>query len=69
MGGEACEGFGWWGETVAGAGGGGFDLHGGEDAQSTGVAGGDVPFDSQLLGGWEFTVDEGAELVGIKMFG
>jgi hypothetical protein len=54
---------------VAGAGGGGFELHGGEGAQSTGVAGGEMPFDSQLLGGWEFAVDEGAEFVGTEMFG
>ena len=40
VGGKACEGFGWWGKALTGAGGGSFELCGGEDAQSAGVAGG-----------------------------
>ncbi len=62
LGGEAGEGFGWWGEALAGAGGGGFELRGGEDAQGAGVAGGEMLLDSLLLGGWEFAVDVGVEL-------
>ena len=63
LGGEAGEGFGRWREALAGAGGGGFELRGGEDTQSAGVAGGEMLLDSLLLGGWEFAVDEGVERV------
>ncbi len=52
---------------MAGARGGGFEFGGGENAEGAGVAGGEVLFDSLLLGGWEFAVDVGAELVGIEM--
>ena len=67
--GEAGESFGWWCEAMAGAGGRGFELCGGEDTQRTGVAVGEVLVDSLLLLLREFAVDEGAERIGIKMFG
>ena len=67
LGGEAGEGFGRWGEAVAGAGGGGFELRRGEYAQGAGVAGGEMLLDSLLLGGREFAVDVGVEFVGIEM--
>ena len=67
LGGDAGEGFGWWGEALAGTGGGGFEFRGGEDAQGTNVADGEMLFDSLLLGEWEFAVDEGAELVRSEM--
>ena len=60
VGGEAGEGFGGWGEALAGAGGSGFELRGGEDSEGAGVAGGEVLVDSLLLGGWELGVDVGA---------
>src|SRR5271170_4168453 len=68
MGGEAGEGFGRWGEALAGAGGGGFELRGGEDSQGACMAGGEVMVDSLLVGGWELGVDVGTELVGIEVF-
>ena len=50
--GEAGEGFGWWCEALASAGGGGFELRGGEDTQRAGVAGGEMLLDSLLLACW-----------------
>jgi hypothetical protein len=67
LGGEAGQGFGWWGEALASAGGGGFDFCGGEHTEGAGVAGGEMLFDYLLLGGWEFSVDGGAECVGTEM--
>src|ERR1700742_4970127 len=52
---------------MTGASGGGFELRGGEDAKGAGVAGGEMLIDSLLLGGWEFSVDEGAKLVRAEM--
>src|SRR5260370_15291230 len=69
VGGEAGQGVGGWCKTMAGAGGGGFELGRGEDAQGAGVAGGEMLLDSLLLGEWEFSVDEGVECVRIEMFG
>jgi hypothetical protein len=60
LGGEADESFGRWGEALAGAGGGGFELRGREDAQGAGVAGGEVLLDSLLTGGGKFSVGVGA---------
>jgi hypothetical protein len=65
--GETGEGFRWRGEAMAGAGGGGFKSCGGEDAKGAGVAGGEMLLDSLLFGGWKFSVDEGAELVGSEV--
>ena len=52
---------------MASAGGGGFEFCGGEHAEGAGVAGGEMLFDSLLLGRREFCVGEGAECVGIEM--
>jgi hypothetical protein len=65
--GEAGEGVGWRSEAIAGAGGGGFELRGGENAKGAGVAGGEMLVDSLPLGEWKFTVDEGADFVGVEM--
>ena len=67
--GEPGEGIGRWGEALASAGDRGFELRGREDAQSAGVAGGEMLLDSLPLGGWEFAVDEGVEGRGADVFG
>jgi hypothetical protein len=69
LGGDAGEGFGWWSEAVAGARGCGFELGGGENAESAGVAGGEMLLDSLVLGVGKFAVDEGVEFAGIEMIG
>jgi hypothetical protein len=68
VGGEAAQGLGWRDEAVAGAGGGGLELSGREHAQSAGVATGEMLLNPLLVSGWEFAVDERANLVGIEMF-
>ena len=49
---------------MAGARGGGFEFCGREDTEGAGVAGGEMLLGSLLLGGREFSVDVGVELVG-----
>ena len=67
--GEAGEGVGGRDEAVTGAGGGGFELRSGEDAQGADVTGREMLLDSLLLGGWEFAVDVSADLVANEVFG
>ena len=67
LGGDASEDFRRRGEALAGTRGCGFELGGGENAESAGVAGGEMLLDSLPLGVGKFAVDEGVEFFGVEM--
>jgi hypothetical protein len=59
--GEPGECVGRWDEAMAGARSGSFELRCGKNAQSAGVAGGQMLLDFLPLGEWKFAVDQGVE--------
>ena len=61
FGGEPGEGVGRWDEAMAGVRSGSFELRCGENAQSAGVAGGQMLLDSLSLGERKFAVDQGVQ--------
>jgi hypothetical protein len=52
---------------MASVGEGGFEVRSGQNAESAGVASGEMALDLLLVGGREFSVDVGVELVGAEM--